>query len=207
MRLFLLDNYDSFVYNLASYFLELNAEVIVEQPQNISIEELQELNVQGIVISPGPGKPEDATFSLEVLDVFQDKMPILGVCLGHQVICQYFGSKVQKGEKPMHGKISSITHNGLKLFESIGSPLNVTRYHSLCVAKTDLSLVLSLDAVSEDDVVMAISHREKAIFGLQFHPEALLTEHGADILNNFIKICEHYQIMSHQVQLGNNIKR
>ncbi|MGP1438964.1 MAG: anthranilate synthase component II [Treponema sp.] len=189
----MLDNYDSFVYNLASYFLELNAVVIVKQPDNISIKEIEDLHVQGIVISPGPGRPENASFSLEVLDAFQDKMPILGVCLGHQVICHYFGAKVQKGIRPMHGKISSITHNEQGLFESIKSPLNVTRYHSLCVAKKDVSLALSLDAFSEDDVVMAISHKEKPIYGLQFHPEALLTEHGHDMLQNFIKICENHQ--------------
>lgn len=193
MRLFLLDNYDSFVYNLASYFLELNTTVIIKQPDEISIKEIEKLNVQGIVLSPGPGKPEDATFSLEVLAYFQDKMPILGVCLGHQVICHYFGSKVQKGIKPMHGKISNITHNKKGLFKMLKSPLNVTRYHSLCVFKKDLSLLLSLDAISEDEVVMAISHKKKSIYGLQFHPEALLTESGHDMLKNFIIICEQYQ--------------
>lgn len=193
MRLFLLDNYDSFVYNLASYFLELNTTVIIKQPDEISIKEIEKLNVQGIVLSPGPGKPEDATFSLEVLAYFQDKMPILGVCLGHQVICHYFGSKVQKGIKPMHGKISNIIHNKKGLFKTLKSPLNVTRYHSLCVFKKDLSLLLSLDAISEDEVVMAISHKKKSIYGLQFHPEALLTESGHDMLKNFIRICEQYQ--------------
>ena len=193
MRLFLLDNYDSFVYNLASYFLELNVDVIVRQPHSINIKELKDLCVEGIVISPGPGKPEDAVFSLEILDVFQDVIPILGVCLGHQVICKYFGAKVQKGIKPMHGKISSVTHNGLKLFEAIKNPLNVTRYHSLCIFKKDLSPNLSLDALSSDDVVMATSHKEKNIYGLQFHPEALLSEEGHKILGNFIKICKKYQ--------------
>lgn len=193
MHLFLLDNYDSFVYNLASYFLELNAVVIVKQPDEISIKEIEDLNVQGIVLSPGPGKPEDASFSLKVLAYFQDKIPILGVCLGHQVICHYFGSKVQKGIRPMHGKISSITHNKQGLFKTLKNPLNVTRYHSLCVFKKDLSLSLSLDATSEDGVVMATSHKEKPIYGLQFHPEALLTESGHDMLMNFIKICEQYQ--------------
>ena len=196
MRLFLLDNYDSFVYNLASYFLELNVEIIIRQPKNISVEEIRKLNVQGIIISPGPGKPEDAIFSLEVLSYFQDEMPILGVCLGHQVICHYFGAKVQKGIKPMHGKISSIRHNKSGLFGAIESPLNVTRYHSLCVAKQDVPCVLSLDAISEDDVVMAISHKEKHIYGLQFHPEALLSEKGHEILANFIKICEQFHTHS-----------
>ena len=194
MRLFLLDNYDSFVYNLASYFLELNVEIIVEQPHSININRIKDLNVQGIVISPGPGKPEDAIFSLEILDCFKDEMPILGVCLGHQAICHYFGGKVQKGKRPMHGKISSITHNEQGLFEAIKNPLSVTRYHSLSVVKKDLPSSLSLDAVSNDDgVVMAISHKEKAIYGLQFHPEALLTEEGHGMLANFIKICERYQ--------------
>ena len=194
MRLFLLDNYDSFVYNLASYFLELNVEIIVEQPHSISINKIKDLRVQGIVISPGPGKPEDAAFSLKVLDRFKSEMPILGVCLGHQVICHYFGGKVQKGKRPMHGKISSITHNGHGLFEAIKNPLSVTRYHSLSVVKKDLPSSLSLDAVSNDDeVVMAISHKEKPIYGLQFHPEALLTEQGHGMLCNFIKICERYQ--------------
>ena len=192
MHLFLLDNYDSFVYNLASYFLELKAEIIVKQPHTMSIEELESLDVQGIVLSPGPGRPEDAKFALEVLDAFQDKMPILGVCLGDQVICHYFGAKVQKGPRPMHGKISSITHINRGLFESIKNPINVTRYHSLCVAKKDLSDELSLDACSEDDVVMAVSHKEKPIYGLQFHPEALLTESGHDMLDNFLKICACY---------------
>ena len=192
MRLFLLDNYDSFVYNLASYFLELNVEVIVRQPKDTCIKSIEDLDVQGIIISPGPGKPEDATFSLEVLAYFQDKMPILGVCLGHQVICHYFGAKVKKGERPMHGKISSITHNGLGLFKSIKNPLTVTRYHSLCVSKEDLTHPLSLDAISIDGVVMAISHKEKPIYGVQFHPEALLTEAGHDMLSNFIKICEKH---------------
>ena len=193
MRLFLLDNYDSFVYNLASYFLELQAEIIVRQPQDTSIEELKGLKVQGIVLSPGPGRPEDARFSLEVLKVFQEKMPILGVCLGHQVICHYFGAKVQKGARPMHGKISSITHNNQGLFQSLKNPLNVTRYHSLSVAKKDLSPSLSLDAVSEDGVVMAVSHRDAAIYGVQFHPEALLTEEGHKMLDNFLKICGEYE--------------
>ena len=193
MCLFLLDNYDSFVYNLASYFLELKAEIIVRQPHNISIEELKSLQVQGIVLSPGPGRPEDARCDLEILDVFQDKIPILGVCLGHQVICHYFGTKVQKGVRPMHGKISSITHNNQGIFESLKNPLNVTRYHSLCVEQKDLSPLLSLDAVAEDGVVMAVSHKEKHIYGLQFHPEALLTEEGHKMLDNFLKICGDYE--------------
>jgi len=193
MKLFLLDNYDSFVYNLASYFLELDVSVIVRQPHAISIQQLQDLCVQGLIISPGPGKPEDASFSLEVLKAFQNNMPILGVCLGHQVICHYFGAKVQKGIRPMHGKISSITHNGCGLFKSIKNPLNVTRYHSLCVLKKDLPSNLSLDATSNDSVVMATSHKEKKIYGVQFHPEALLTEEGHKILANFINICKEHQ--------------
>ncbi len=194
MRLFLLDNYDSFVYNLASYFLELKADIIVRQPDDISISEVEDLAVQGIILSPGPGKPEDAVFSLKVLDAFQDKIPILGVCLGHQVICHYFGAKVQKGERPMHGKISSIVHNGQGLFESIKNPVNVTRYHSLCVAKNDLTDELSLDAVADDGSVMAVSHKHKEIYGVQFHPEALLTEEGLKMLDNFLNICEHYSV-------------
>lgn len=193
MNFFLLDNYDSFVYNLASYILELNYTVIVRKPEEITIKEIKELNIEGIIISPGPGKPIDAIFALEVLDFFKGTLPILGVCLGHQVICHYFGSLVEKGKKPMHGKISKIEHNGKNLFEGIKSPLNVTRYHSLCVTPTHLSKELTCDALSDDKVVMAASHSNMPIYGLQFHPEALLTENGKTMISNFIKICNKWK--------------
>ncbi len=187
---FLLDNYDSFVYNLYAYFNELGQEVIVKRPNEVSLSEIEMMNVKGIIISPGPGHPKDAVFALELIERFKGKIPIFGVCLGHQTIGHYFNLEVKKGASPMHGKVTPITNNGKNLFKELPNKFKVTRYHSLVVNLDENNKDFEIDALSEDGSIMAITHKEYPIYGVQFHPEAILTEYGYQILDNFIKICE-----------------
>lgn len=192
--LFMLDNYDSFVYNLYAYFKELGQDIIVKKPCDITIEELEKMNLDGIIISPGPGKPIDSLMSLEIIDHFKGKVPILGVCLGHQVIGHYFGANVTKGKTPMHGKISPITHNNKDLFDGLPKKINVTRYHSLIVEPTNITNTFDISALSDDNVVMAITHKNLPIYGVQFHPEACLSEYGHEMLRNFTAICKDWRV-------------
>ncbi len=186
----MIDNYDSFTYNLVRYFEELNEKVIVYRNDKINNKIINELKPSGIVISPGPKAPKDAKEVLEVIDSFKGKVPILGICLGHQCIGEYFKGNIVKGSKPVHGKISKITNTGEGIFKGLPSEFNVTRYHSLIIDKKTLPKELKITAQTDDGVIMGIEHRHMKIYGVQYHPEAVLTEEGHSLLNNFIKICK-----------------
>lgn len=190
---FMLDNYDSFVYNLSAYFRELGQEILVRREKEITLSELEAMRPEGIILSPGPGKPSDAASSLRILERFKERIPILGVCLGHQAIGHYFGAQVKKGERPMHGKVTEIRHQGTGLFEGIPQKFRATRYHSLVVDGESLPEELSVEAVSGEGVIMGISHRVYPVYGVQFHPEAVLTEYGLELLDNFVKICGEWR--------------
>lgn len=183
----MIDNYDSFVYNLVRYFKELNEEVLVYRNDKITIKKIIELNPKGIILSPGPKSPKESNICLDIIREFKGKIPILGICLGHQCIGYAFDSKIVRGKKPVHGKVSLIEHNGKGIFKNIKNPLNVTRYHSLKIDETSVSDELCITALTEDNVVMGIEHKNYPIWGVQFHPEAVLTECGHDILANFIE--------------------
>jgi len=183
----LIDNYDSFVYNLAQFLGELGAEIQVRRNDKTSIKEIEQLAPTTIMISPGPGTPKDSGISPEVLLRFKGEIPIMGVCLGHQTIGEVFGGKVIRADKILHGKTSEIHHDGKTIFENIGNPFTATRYHSLIVEMETLPDCLTLSAWTEDKTIMAIRHKEYNIEGVQFHPESVLTEVGMKILKNFIK--------------------
>ncbi len=191
---FMLDNYDSFVYNLSAYFRQLGQEILVKREGEITLSEIEALGPEGIVLSPGPGKPSDAEMSLQILERWKEKIPILGVCLGHQAIGHYFGARVEKGKRPMHGKLTKVAHGGVGLFEGLGQNFSATRYHSLVVSEKEFPKELSVDAVSvSDGVIMGLSHRHHPVYGVQFHPEAVLTECGLKLLDNFGKICREWR--------------
>jgi len=195
----MIDNYDSFTFNLVHYFQALGQEVVVYRNDEISIEEIEALKPQYIVISPGPCDPDTAGISLEVVDKFAGKVPLLGVCLGHQCIAQHFGATVEKAKKVMHGKTSKITHNEQGLFSKLNQPLQVTRYHSLIVNKQSLPTDLNMTAWSQNeqgdvDEIMALEHKTLPISSVQFHPESILTEQGQNLLANFIKQFKNYPI-------------
>jgi len=183
----LIDNYDSFVYNLAQFLGELGAEIEVRRNDKTSIEEIERLNPTSIIISPGPGTPEDSGISPEIIMRFKERIPIMGVCLGHQTIGEVFGGKVIRADKILHGKTSKIYHDGKTIFKNIENPFVATRYHSLIVERDSLPDCFSLSAWTEDNTVMGIRHKKYSIEGVQFHPESVLTEVGMDILKNFIK--------------------
>lgn len=186
----MIDNYDSFTYNLVRYFEELNEKVIVYRNDKINNKIINELKPSGIVISPGPKAPKDAKEVLDIIDSFKGKVPILGICLGHQCIGEYFKGNILKGVRPIHGKISKITNTGEGIFKGLPSEFNVTRYHSLIIDKETFPKELKITAQTEDGVIMGIEHRDMKIYGVQYHPEAVLTEEGHSLLNNFIKICK-----------------
>ncbi|MGL5415686.1 MAG: anthranilate synthase component II [Clostridium sp.] len=188
--LVMIDNYDSFVYNLVRYFNELEEDVKVFRKDKISIDELKKIKMDGIVISPGPKAPKDSEEIIEIIKEFKGKVPILGVCLGHQCIGYAFGGKVVKGKKPVHGKVSKIINNSEGIFENSKKEFNVTRYHSLIVDKETLPEELMITAETTDGVIMGLQHRNYKIYGVQYHPEAVLTEEGHRILKNFIEICK-----------------
>lgn len=190
---FMLDNYDSFVYNLSAYFRGLGQKILVRRADEVTLSKIEALRPEGIILSPGPGKPSDAAMSLEILDKFKGTVPILGVCLGHQAIGHYFGASVKKGERPRHGKIGRITHQGKGLFCGLPQRYQVTRYHSLVVEPEGLPEELMVDALSEDGAIMGLSHKHYPIYGVQFHPEAILTEWGVELLENFTKICKEWR--------------
>lgn len=191
--LLMIDNYDSFVYNLVRYFEEIGEQVEVIRNDKIIMNDIDVNKYLGIIISPGPKNPKEAGLSLDIIDKFKGKIPILGICLGHQCIGHYFGSKIIKGEQPMHGKISEVTHNNHGLFNNVKSPVKVTRYHSLIVDKETLPKELEITAESFDNVIMGIKHKKLPIYGVQFHPEAELTEEGHKILENFIVECKRFK--------------
>lgn len=182
----LIDNYDSFTYNLRHYLGELGADVEVRRNDALSVEEALSLDPQGIVISPGPCDPDRAGICLELIEKASKKFPILGVCLGHQCIGQAYGGKVVRAPLPMHGKVSAISHTGTGVFAGIPSPFTATRYHSLTVEAESLPECLDVTATSEDGVIQGLAHRDLPIFGVQFHPESIASEHGHALLRNFI---------------------
>ena len=170
----------------------MGEEIVIYRNDKISIEDIQNMNIDGIVISPGPKSPKEAGLSLDIIDKFKGKLPILGICLGHQCIGHYFNAVVKKGSEPVHGKIFNITHNNKDLFHNVKNPLRVTRYHSLIVSRENLPDAIEITSETEDKVIMGIKHKEYPIYGVQFHPEAEMTEEGHKILNNFIKITKEF---------------
>ena len=182
----MIDNYDSFTYNLAQYLGELGAEPKVVRNDSLTVQDVEKLKPTHIVISPGPCTPNEAGITLETIERFAGKMPILGVCLGHQAIGQAFGGKVVRAKQVMHGKISRIRHDGAGVFSRIENDFVATRYHSLVVEEGSLPNLL-VTARSEDGEIMGLRHRSLAVEGVQFHPEALLTEHGHKMLQNFLE--------------------
>jgi len=184
----LIDNYDSFVYNLARYLQRLGQTTRVVRNDEIDVEQVRQLDPQAIVISPGPRGPRDAGCSLELVRAFSQTKPLLGVCLGHQTIAAAFGARIARAPQPMHGRISQIKHNGCGIFAGLPNPFSACRYHSLTVDENFVPSSFEVTARTSDGIVMAISHREKPVFGVQFHPESILTDPGYDVLRNFLNI-------------------
>lgn len=183
----MIDNYDSFTYNLVQYLQMLKQELLVRRNDSTTIEEIEKLAPSTIVISPGPCSPDQAGISLDIVRHFAGKIPILGICLGHQTIGQVFGAKVIRAIEPVHGKVHEITHTNQGVFEGLNNPLKVTRYHSLVLERETLPGCLEITAETKAGEIMGIRHKEYAIEGVQFHPEAILTEQGMELLNNFVK--------------------
>ncbi len=187
--LLVIDNYDSFTYNLVQYLGELGAEMRVVRNDEVTVNEIEnELKPERILISPGPGTPDAAGISLGVIERFADKLPILGVCLGHQAIGQHFGGKVSRAPEPVHGKPVEVTHDGMTIFSDLPATFNAGRYHSLIVERESMPDCLEISATSPDGLVMGLRHRTKKIEGVQFHPESILTEHGRKLLQNFLEL-------------------
>jgi anthranilate synthase component 2 len=185
--LLMIDNYDSFTYNLVQYFGELGADVRVVRNDAIGVDEIEALAPSQIVVSPGPCTPAEAGVSVPAIARFAGRIPILGVCLGHQAIGQAFGGRVVRAGRVMHGKLSTVTHAGAGLFAGLPSPFRATRYHSLVIERDTLPVALEITAEADDGEIMGVRHREYAIEGVQFHPEAILTEHGKALLANFLR--------------------
>nr|WP_241080959.1 aminodeoxychorismate/anthranilate synthase component II [Natranaerofaba carboxydovora] len=183
----MIDNYDSFTYNLVQYLEELGENVLVKRNDEIIIDEIERLDPEIIVISPGPCTPLESGVSTEVVSHFKDKKPILGICLGHQTIAHVFGGSVIKGLEPVHGKVHPVWHDQKGVFEGLKNPLNVTRYHSLVVEKESLPEEFLITAETESGEIMGIKHQEYPLEGVQFHPEAVLTDEGHELLENFLK--------------------
>jgi anthranilate synthase component 2 len=184
--LLMIDNYDSFTYNLVQYLGELGAEVRVVRNDAIGVDEIAALAPEKIVISPGPCTPTEAGISVPLIQRFAGAIPILGVCLGHQSIGQAFGGRVVRARHVMHGKLSPVSHDGSGVFAGLPSPFQATRYHSLAIEADTLPAALAVTATTDDGEIMGVRHRELPVFGVQFHPEAILTEHGKRLLANFL---------------------
>ncbi|WP_027410155.1 aminodeoxychorismate/anthranilate synthase component II [Anoxybacillus tepidamans] len=184
----MIDNYDSFTYNLVQYLGTLGEELLVKRNDEVTIQEIEQINPDFLMISPGPCSPNEAGISLAAIQYFAGKIPIFGVCLGHQSIAQVFGGEVVQAQKLMHGKTSQIFHDGRTIFSDIPNPFTATRYHSLIVKKETLPDCFEISAWTEDDEIMAIRHKTLPIEGVQFHPESIMTAHGMELLKNFIQI-------------------
>jgi anthranilate synthase/aminodeoxychorismate synthase-like glutamine amidotransferase len=192
--IFVLDNYDSFTYNLVQYIGEMGHEVVVRRNDQITVAEIEQLGPERIVISPGPCTPQEAGISIDLIKCFAGRVPLLGVCLGHQAIGAAFGGNVVRAATLMHGKTSSVEHDGRTIFRGIPSPMTATRYHSLIVEEKSLPNDLEISATCRDHnggrVIMGLRHREHAIEGVQFHPESVLTDHGKMLVRNFLQTCD-----------------
>ena len=184
----LIDNYDSFTYNLVQAFLVLGAKVAVYRNDQLTVEAALALHPTHLVISPGPGRPDDAGVSLDMIAAFERRIPILGVCLGHQSLVQYFGGRIVAAARLMHGKTSMIQHDGRVLFAGLSQPCEVGRYHSLAAERDNIPAVLEVTARTDDGEIMGVRHRELPIEGVQFHPESVLTPEGNRLLDNFLKL-------------------
>ncbi len=187
----LVDNYDSFTYNLYHFLGELGARVTVRRNDALTADEALEMEPQGIILSPGPCDPDQAGICLELVAKAAGRLPLLGVCLGHQAIGQAFGGRVVRAPHPMHGKLSPIRHEACGVFEGLPSPLSATRYHSLTVERDSLPDSLEVTAETEDGTIMGLRHREMPVHGVQFHPESIASEHGHALLHNFLAIAGH----------------
>ncbi|WP_428819316.1 anthranilate synthase component II [Microbulbifer sp. MCCC 1A16149] len=188
----MIDNYDSFTFNIVQYLAELGADVVVKRNDEIAVADIEQLNPEKIVISPGPCTPNEAGISMDTIRAYAGKVPILGICLGHQSIGQVFGGRVVRAGEVMHGKTSPIIHNNLGVFHGLSNPFEATRYHSLVVDKGSLPDCLEITAWTENangeiDEIMGLRHRELPVEGVQFHPESILTQHGHDMLRNFLE--------------------
>ncbi len=188
MKLLVIDNYDSFTYNLVQLFGEMDVDLVVKRNDEISIEEIEKLKPDRICISPGPGRPENAGISADLIRELHSQIPILGVCLGHQCIAHAFGGEVVRAEKLMHGKTSQIHHKHRGVFKDLAEPLEATRYHSLIVRRESLPDSLEITAETDDGEIMGLQHREFPIHGVQFHPESILTTEGRRLLANFLRV-------------------
>jgi anthranilate synthase/aminodeoxychorismate synthase-like glutamine amidotransferase len=186
--LLVIDNYDSFTYNLVQYFGELGADPQVKRNDAITTDEVEKMKPQKIVISPGPGRPQEAGISMELIRKFGGKIPILGVCLGHQCMGEVYGGKVVRAGRLMHGKTSPIQHDGRGVFQGLPNPFEATRYHSLIVEKNSVPSCLEVCAETAEGEIMGLRHREYPVHGVQFHPESILSKEGKDLLANFLKI-------------------
>jgi anthranilate synthase component II len=185
-RVLVIDNYDSFVYNLVQYLGELGAEPLVHRSDELTLDQIAGLDPAAVLISPGPGRPEDAGLSNAVIEQFAGKRPVLGVCLGHQCLGQVYGGDVVRAPEIMHGKTSLIRHDGTGVFAGLPDPFEATRYHSLIVDRASVPDALEVTAWTDDGIVMGLRHRELAVEGVQFHPESILTASGHDLLRNFL---------------------
>ena len=186
--LLMIDNYDSFTYNLVQYFYQLGKKVEVYRNDEISIHDVEKKNPDYIVISPGPCTPKEAGISVELIQKFKDKLPILGVCLGHQCLGAAFGARIIRAENIMHGKLSKVFHDGSGLFSGLNNPFQATRYHSLIIQKESLSKNFQVNAWTDNKTIMAIQHKELPLFGVQFHPESIATDKGKEMLKNFLML-------------------
>jgi anthranilate synthase/aminodeoxychorismate synthase-like glutamine amidotransferase len=188
VKLLVIDNYDSFTYNLVQLFGEMDVDVVVKRNDEISVDEIKELKPDRLCISPGPGRPENAGISSKLIREFGPRIPILGVCLGHQCMAQVFGGEVVRAEKLMHGKTSQIHHKHRGVFKDLAEPLEATRYHSLIVRRESLPDSLEITAETDDGEIMGLQHRQLPIHGVQFHPESILTTEGRKLLANFLRV-------------------
>ncbi len=186
--LVVIDNYDSFTYNLVQYFGELGAEARVFRNDQVSLNQLSELQPARLVISPGPGDPDDSGISVAAIQYFSGKIPVLGVCLGHQCIGAVFGGKIVRAPAPVHGKLTTVSHQGQGIFAGIKDQFEAVRYHSLVVERESLPNSLQITATNEQGLIMGLQHQTKPTFGVQFHPESIFTSSGKDLLANFLKI-------------------
>lgn len=188
VRILLIDNYDSFTYNLVQAFAALGADVRVYRNDAISVVDAIALEPTHLVISPGPGRPEDAGISMTMIETFAERVPLLGVCLGHQCLVQYFGGDIVRAERLMHGKTSMAKHDGRTIFDGLPQPLEVGRYHSLCAQRESLPAVFELTAETDRGEIMGVRHKELPLEGVQFHPESVLTPEGGQLMANFLRL-------------------